>query len=121
MPVEEISHPITGSSEAGTTSHERGMPEGGRLLASAALIGAGILVEPELLGGALLGAGVVYGLPIVGQFLRPTVTTAVQLGYFAVASVGDLLAGARDQVEGIVAAARSDYRRSRGSLIVPEH
>jgi hypothetical protein len=121
MPAEETSHLIPGSSEAGATSHDRGKLEGGRLLASAALIGAGILVEPELLGGALLGAGVVYGLPLVAQLLRPVVSTAVQLGYFAVAAAGDLLTGARGQVQGIVATARSDYQRSRGSLIAPEH
>jgi hypothetical protein len=92
---------------------------GGRIVTTAALIGAGILLEPELLGGALIGAGVVYGLPLVGQILRPVATTAVQLGYSAVASVGDLLAGARDQIQGIVANARSGYERSRGSSIIP--
>jgi len=90
---------------------------GGRLLASAVLIGAGVLVEPELLGGALLGAGLVYGLPIVGQLLGPVVTSAVQLGYSTVASVGDLLGGARDQIHGMVASARSDYERSRSSSV----
>jgi hypothetical protein len=84
-----------------------------RLLTSAALIGAGMLVEPELLGGALLGAGVVYAFPVVGRLLRPLATTAVQLGYTAAASVGDLLASAQKEVEGIVATARSDYQRSR--------
>ena len=121
MPVEETSNLITGSAEAGIPSYELGKQEGGRILASAALIGAGVLIEPELLGGALLGAGIVYGLPLVGQLLRPVMTTAVQLGYSTVASVGDLLAGARDQVQGIVATARSDYQRSRGSSIIPGH
>jgi hypothetical protein len=92
---------------------------GGRIVTTAALISAGILLEPELLGGALIGAGVVYGLPLVGQILRPVATTAVQLGYSAVASVGDLLAGARDQIQGIVANARSGDERSRGSSIIP--
>jgi hypothetical protein len=92
--------------------------DGGRILASAALIGAGVLVEPELLGGALLGAGVVYGLPLVGRFLRPVATMAVQLGYTTVAGVSDLLVGARDQVQGIVATARSEYQRSRGPSII---
>jgi len=85
------------------------------------LIGAGMLLEPELLGGALIGAGVVYGLPLAGQILRPVATTAVQLGYSAVAAVGDLLAGARDQVQGIVANARSGYERSHGSSTIPGH
>jgi len=89
-----------------------GVP-GGRIIGSAALIGAGMLLEPELLGGALIGAGVVYGLPMIGLILRPFATTAVQLGYSVVASVGDLLTGARDQVQGIVANARAGYERSR--------
>jgi len=113
MPAGETSSIITGSSDGSSERREREELGTGRLLTSAALIGAGMLVEPELLGGALLGAGLVYGLPLVGRVLRPVATKAVQLGYSAVASVGDLLAGAREQVEGIVATARSDYQRSR--------
>src|SRR5262249_22084738 len=93
---------------------------GGRMIGSAALIGAGILLEPELLGGALIGAGVVYGLPLVDQIVRPVATTTVQLGYAAVASVGDLLAGAREQVQGIVANARARYEGSHGPSITSE-
>ena len=96
----------------------QGMP-GGRIIGSAALIGAGMLLEPELLGGALIGAGAVYGLPVIGLILRPLATTAVQLGYSVVASLGDLLSGARDQVQGIVANARTGYERSRDSSIIP--
>ena len=91
---------------------------GGRVIGSAALIAAGMLLEPELLGGALIGAGVVYGLPLAGQIVRPVATTAVHLGYAAVAAVGDLLAGARDQVQGIVANARAGYEGSRGPSII---
>jgi hypothetical protein len=93
----------------------------GRIIGTAVLIGAGVLIEPELLAGALIGAGVVYGLPLVAQILRPVSTTALQLGYSTVASVGGLLADARDQVQGIVADARAASVRSRDSLIVPEH
>src|SRR5215831_2127644 len=91
---------------------------GGRMIGSAALIGAGMLLEPELLGGALIGAGVVYGLPLIGQIVRPVATTAVRLGYAAVASVGDLLAGTRDQIQGIVTNARAGYQGSRGASII---
>jgi hypothetical protein len=120
MPAEEISHFVADSSQAETTSHEESQLGSRRLVVSAALIGAGVLVEPELLGGALLGAGVVYGFPLVGRLVSPVITAAVQLGYFAVASVSDLLTGARDQVQGIVATARADYQRSRGPSIVSE-
>lgn len=93
---------------------------GGRIIGTTVLIGAGMLLEPELLAGALIGAGVVYGLPLVGQILRPLATTAVQLGYSAVATAGGLLAGARNEVEGIVANARAGYQRSPGSSIISE-
>jgi hypothetical protein len=119
MPAEEASSFITGAPVVGTWHTEHGELGGGRLLTSAALIGAGLLIEPELLGGALLGAGAVCGLPLVGQLLRPVMTSAVQLGYFAVASVSDLLIGARDQVGNIVATARADYQRTRAASIVP--
>jgi hypothetical protein len=113
MPAEESSIIYPGSSNVATPTDDRDQPSGGRLLASAALIGAGVLVEPELLGGALLGAGVVYGLPLISQFLRPAIATTVELGYTAAAVLGDLLADARDEVEGFIASARSDYHRSR--------
>jgi 2-methylcitrate dehydratase PrpD len=130
MPTDDNSSIVSGSSVTPVTGHNQTNAGGGRVLASAALIGAGVLIEPELLGGALLGAGVVYALPIVGQVLRPVVTTAVQLGYpvmttavqlgyAAAASVGDLVAGARDQVQEIVANARSGYERSDSSTIIP--
>src|SRR5690242_12303787 len=94
---------------------------GGRIIGTTVLIGAGMLLEPELLAGALIGAGVVYGLPLVGQILRPVATTALQLGYSTVASVGGLLADARNQVQGIVANARTASERSRDSSVVLEH
>jgi hypothetical protein len=100
MPNEEASQLGTGATNG---HHDLAELGGGRLLASAALIGVGLLIEPELLGGALVGAGIVYGLPAVSQIMRPIATTAVQLGYSAVASIGDLVAEARHQVQGIVA------------------
>jgi hypothetical protein len=118
MPEEETPHIYTDSSNVETTSDGQTKLNGGRLLTSAVLIGAGVLIEPELLGGALLGAGVVYGLPLVSQLLRPVITTTVQLGYAAVDSVGDLLAGARGEVQRIMSNARSDYQRSRSESII---
>lgn len=65
------------------------------MIGSAALIGVGMLFEPELLGGALIGVGVVYELPLVGQVVRPIATTAVQFGYAAAASVAICWRGSR--------------------------
>jgi hypothetical protein len=118
--MKEFSMSLEETSPINRSADSQELP-GRKIITSAALIGAGILLEPELLGGALIGAGVVYGLPLIGQILRPVATTAVQLGYSAVASVGDLLADARDQVQGIAANARSGYERSRSSSIIPGH
>jgi hypothetical protein len=121
MPTEETSSfsNLTSASAGGPRNPEQ--PGSTRLLASAALIGAGLLVEPELLGGALLGAGVVYGLPFVGRLLHPIAATAVQLSYAAVGGVSDLVSGARDQIQSIVATARSDYQRARSTSIIQGH
>jgi hypothetical protein len=53
MPADETSPIGTGTSDAPSAS--RGVEEtgAGRLVTSAALIGAGMLIEPELLGGRL--------------------------------------------------------------------
>jgi hypothetical protein len=83
----------------------------GRLLGSAVLIGAGVLVEPELVGGALLGAGVLYALPLIGRIARPLLNTAVRLGYSAVVTAGDLVSQAGQQVQDVVADARSQYQQ----------
>jgi hypothetical protein len=117
MSAEETSHLITDSSGVEIASPER-RPEGGRLLASAGLIGAGILIEPELLGGVLIGAGIMYGLPLMSRLLSPVMNSAVEIGYSAVASVSDLVAGAIDEVHEAVATIRSDYQRSRSSSII---
>jgi hypothetical protein len=97
------------------TSREPMALSPGRAMASAALIGAGLLVEPELLGGALLGAGVLYGLPLLGQILRPVVNTAARLAYSAAVAMNDAVTYAGQQVQSIVAGARSPYQRSGNS------
>lgn len=82
-------------------------------VASAALLGIGALIEPELLGGMLLGAGVVYvsrNLPLIGGVLRPLVKTAVRVGYAAGAKASEMIAEASEEVQDMVAEARADYR-----------
>jgi hypothetical protein len=120
MPQADKSPIITSASQVGAGSRDRDQAVnfgGGRLIASAALIGAGVLVEPELLGGALLAAGVIYGLPFVGRILRPVVNTAVRLGYSAAVSISDVVAQAGQQVQSVAADARSQYRRPEDSSL----
>jgi hypothetical protein len=82
-------------------------------VASAALIGIGALLEPELLGGMLIGAGAVYvsrNIPLIGGVLRPLVKTVVRVGYAASAKASEMLAEASEEVQDMVAEARADYR-----------
>ena len=52
-----------------------------------------------------------YALPLVARILRPVATTAVRLGYYADASVNDMLADARRQVQGISSMPNQRIRR----------
>jgi hypothetical protein len=65
-----------------------------------------MLIEPEILGGALLGAGIVYGLPMFGRLLRPVLQTAVTIGYSAASSASEAMAGAGEEFRNMVAQAR---------------
>jgi hypothetical protein len=113
-PVSDVTSRSEGSSLDNSLVLES---SGGRLLGSAVLIGAGVLVEPELVGGALLGAGVLYALPVMGRIIRPLVTTAVRLGYSAAVAATDLVSQVGQQVQSIVADARSQSRTHPSSLV----
>jgi hypothetical protein len=108
-----------------STSHGRSDKVAGwdprSILAPAALIGAGLLIEPELLGGALLGAGVVYGWPLIGRVLRPMVKTALEVGYSAATSVNELVSDAGQSIQDVIAEVRSGHQRSEGPTSTATH
>ncbi len=81
------------------------------LLSSAVLIGIGALIEPELLVGMAIGAGIVYAskyLPdTLEGVLRPVVRTAVKAGYAAAEAVS----GAAEHVQDIIAEVRAEEEK----------
>jgi hypothetical protein len=81
------------------------------LLSSAVLIAIGALIEPELLVGMAIGAGIVYGssyLPdVVGGVLRPLVKSAVKVGYAAAEAVSE----AAEKVQDIAAEVRAEEEK----------
>jgi hypothetical protein len=102
------------------SSTENEMPEkGSSILTSAALIGIGAILEPELLGGMVLGAGAVYvarNLPHIGSILRPMISTAVKAGYSAALKANEMMAEASEDMQDIIAEVRAEYdERSSGS------
>ncbi len=78
------------------------------LLSSAVLIGIGALIEPELLVGMAIGAGIVfasrYTSGLMGGVLRPVVRTAVKAGYAAAEVVSEVT----EQVQDAVAEIRAE-------------
>jgi hypothetical protein len=111
---------VNSERDNGTASQQTAIDvNSGKTVASAALIGAGLLVEPELLGGALLAAGAIYGIPLLGNLLRPVTRFAIRAGYSAVNLVGEAMNDARESVGQIVSEARSDYRHGESSIISP--
>jgi hypothetical protein len=88
--------------------------DGRSVALSVALIGAGVLIEPELLGGVLLGAGVIYGLPFVGRLLQPVAKNAIGVGYTAMRTVGDAMSTAGRTVTGAVSSAGREMQRMVG-------
>jgi hypothetical protein len=91
------------------------------LITSAALIGVGALLEPELLAGLLIGAGIVLASSlitnvvsgVVGGVVKPIVKTAVKVGYEAVEQTRELIAGASEEVQDIMAEARAEHAENR--------
>ncbi len=81
------------------------------LLTSAALIGIGSLIEPELLAGMVVGAGIVFAsrwLPdLVGAVLRPVLKTTVSAGY----AVAEAVAGTVGETQDIVAEVRAEREK----------
>ena len=92
-----------------TTVLERETPN----LATAALIGTGVaILEPELIPGLLIGAGVALApklLPAMGTLLRPFVKAVVKTGYEITSGVREAAADAREQMEDMVAEARAEH------------
>ena len=103
---------LTQAAEAGSRPVEESaqVPS---LLTSAALIGIGALIEPELLAGMAIGAGIVFAsrwFPnIIGDLLRPVAKTAVKAGYTAVTAAREAVAGVTEGVEDLMAEARAEH------------
>ena len=82
------------------------------MLTTAALISVAALIEPELLVGMAIGAGVAMAsnwLPdLVGGTVRPIVKTAIKAGYAAASMAREAVAEASEGVQDIVAEARAE-------------
>ncbi len=82
------------------------------MLTTGALIGVAALIEPELLLGMAVGAGIAMAsnwLPdLVSGTLRPLVKTAIKAGYSAATMAREMVSEASESVQDMVAEARAE-------------
>ena len=82
------------------------------MLTTGALIGVAALLEPELLLGMAVGAGIAMAsnwLPdLVGGTVRPLVKTVIKAGYAATSMAREMVSEASESVQDIVAEARAE-------------
>ena len=82
------------------------------ILTTGALIGVAALLQPELLVGMAVGAGIAMAsnwLPdLVGGTVRPLVKTAIKAGYAAATMAREMLSEASESVQDLVAEARAE-------------
>jgi len=98
--------------QQGTLRAQRG--EGFSLASSAGLIYVGYLIEPELLAGMVIGAGIVFASGLVAglvdSIVRPVVKTAVKAGYSAASGAREMVAEVSQEIQGTVAEARAEHQ-----------
>jgi len=84
----------------------------GSMLTTGALIGVAALIQPELLVGMVVGAGIAMAsnwLPdLVGGTFRPLVKTAIKAGYVAARTAREMVSEASESVSDMVAEARAE-------------
>ena len=128
-PVEHPQHEPAEGNMSAAASHveagakdllsETGLDREGPSIATAALVGIGVaILEPELIPGILIGAGAVLApklLPALGSMLRPIVKGVVKAGYSATVAVREMAAEAGEEVEDIIAEARSEHEAGDGA------
>lgn len=84
------------------------------IVASAALIGVGALIQPELFVGMLVGAGAVLAsrnLDRIREAARPLIRNAVRTGYAATIKAAEMASEASEEFQDFLAEARTDYHQ----------
>jgi hypothetical protein len=107
-------HPTSEHRESSTGAGRQPLhrPVSGSLLTTGALIGVAALIQPELLVGMAVGAGIAMAsswLPdLVGATVRPLLKTAIKAGYSAATMVREMASEASETISDVVAEARAE-------------
>jgi hypothetical protein len=90
--------------------------ERGGLMTTIVTGAAVAILAPELLPGMAIGVAALLApkvLPVLGTAVRPLVRTVVRAGYSAAMETRELVAEAAEQMQDIVAEARSDQESGK--------
>ncbi len=90
--------------------------ESSTMTSAAVMLGAAALIQPELIPGLILGAGIVlasrWAPDLLSGAVRPLLKNAVKLGYVAASRASEIAAEATEQFQDVVAEARSESSES---------
>ena len=93
--------------------------DGVTIVSAAALLGLGAIIQSEILAGMAIGAGVVLAARAASRLttdvVRPLAKTAIKAGYAAASKLSELAAEAGEEVQDLVAEARSEYEGQKPS------
>lgn len=102
--------------DEGSSARESAMvhpaDESATLTSAAVMLGAVALIQPELIPGLVMGAGIVlaakWAPDMLGGVFRPLLKNAVKLGYVAASKASEIAAEATEQVQDVIAEARAE-------------
>jgi hypothetical protein len=109
----KIEHGNSAHRQPHPAAHQPGQPLVSRaVLTTGALIGVAALIQPELLAGMAVGAGIAVAsnwLPdVAGGFIRPLVKAVFKAGYAAATMAREIVSEASESVEDILAETRAE-------------
>jgi Protein of unknown function (DUF5132) len=97
---------------AAASRHEGQQLTSRSMLTTGALIGVAALIQPELLVGMAVGAGIVMASNWLPDFfsatVRPLVKTAIKTGYAATTMAREMVSEASESIQDMVAEARAE-------------
>jgi hypothetical protein len=90
-------------------------------IATIAVIGVGAaLISAELIPGMLIGLAAAF-IPGLGPKMRPLIKSTIRAGYAAVQKTKEMVAEASEQVQDVVAEARTEHAAQESEKVDTAH
>jgi hypothetical protein len=107
--------PLPEELETSSTPEEGSKNELAGKIATIAVVGVGAaIISAELIPGMLLGVAAAF-LPGIGPKIRPFMKSTIRAGYAAVKKTKEMVAEASEQLQDVVAEARSEHHEKEAT------